>query len=69
MPTFRGGELVSIKLHPISLQFGSPAWVRGRPLLANEELSQKILDDLIRVSAPFGTTIQNDDGIGVVVLR
>lgn len=69
MPTFRGGELVSIKLHPISLQFGSPAWVRGRPLLANEELSQKILDDLIRVSAPFGTTIQNDDGTGVVVLR
>ena len=69
MPTFRGGELVSIELHPISLQFGAPAWVRGRPLPADEELSSKILDDLIRISAPFGTTIRAEGGVGVVQLR
>jgi len=69
MPTFRGGELVSIELHPISLQFGAPPWVRGRPLLAEPELSRKILDDLIRISAPFGTTIRAAGGVGVVEVR
>jgi poly-gamma-glutamate synthesis protein (capsule biosynthesis protein) len=69
MPTFRGGELVSIELHPISLQFGAPAWVRGRPQPADPQLSRKILDDLIRVSAPFGTTIRAEGGIGVVEVR
>ena len=69
MPTFRGGELVSIDLHPISLQFGAPRWVRGRPLPAGEELSSKILDDLIRISAPFGTTIRAEGGVGVVEIR
>jgi poly-gamma-glutamate synthesis protein (capsule biosynthesis protein) len=69
MPTFRGGELVSIELHPISLQFGAPAWVRGRPLPAEPELSRKILDDLIRISAPFGTTIRAEGGVGVVEVR
>jgi len=69
MPTFRGGELVSVELHPISLQFGAPRWVRGRPQPADEELSRKILDDLVRISAPFGTTIRTDGGVGVVQLR
>ncbi len=69
MPAFRGGELVSIEVHPISLQFGAPAWVRGRPLLADEELSGKILDDLIRISKPFGTTIRAEGGVGVVDIR
>jgi poly-gamma-glutamate synthesis protein (capsule biosynthesis protein) len=69
MPTFRGGELVSIELHPISLQFGAPSWVRGRPLPADEELSTKILEDLIRISAPFGTTVQAEDGVGIAQIR
>jgi poly-gamma-glutamate synthesis protein (capsule biosynthesis protein) len=69
MPTFRGGELVSIELHPISLQHGAPRWVRGRPLPADDELSGKILDDLARISRPFGTTIRTEGGVGIVELH
>ncbi len=69
MPTFRGGELASIELHPISLQHGAPRWVRGRPLPADEGLSRKILDDLVRISAPFGTTIRTEAGVGRVEIR
>ena len=68
-PTFRGKDLVSIELHPISLQFGEPPSVRGRPLPADPELSDKILGDLIRLSEPFGTTVRNERGVGVVDLR
>ena len=66
IPTFRGDRLDSIELHPITLGFGQPPSVRGRPMLATGELARKIIDDLIERSAPFGTTIEWRDGIGVV---
>ncbi|MFQ5742428.1 MAG: CapA family protein [Acidobacteriota bacterium] len=62
--TFRGEELASIDLRPITLQFRAPPSVRGRPLMAGEQLGAKIIDDLIRLSAPFGTTIRFEDGVG-----
>jgi hypothetical protein len=43
--------------------------VRGRLIPANEELAGKILNDLIRISAPFGTTIRPESGIGIVQVR
>jgi poly-gamma-glutamate capsule biosynthesis protein CapA/YwtB (metallophosphatase superfamily) len=68
MPVFRGETLVELTLHPISLGFGEPASRRGRPRLADPELGRKIVDDLIRLSQPFGTTIEYRDGVGRVVL-
>jgi poly-gamma-glutamate synthesis protein (capsule biosynthesis protein) len=68
MPQWRGGQLTAIELHPISLGFGKPRTVRGRPMLAEPELARKIIDDLIRASEPFGTVIEHRDGIGVVKL-
>ena len=69
VPTWRGDELLSIELHPITLGFGKPPAVRGRPMLADRTLGRKIIDDLIDRSRPFGTTIEWRDGIGVVVVR
>ena len=71
MPTFEGERLVSLELHPISLGFGKPTTVRGRPMLADRELGRKIIQDLIEASEPHGTTIEwlEDRGIGVVRLR
>ncbi len=69
VPTFKGGELVDLALHPISLGFGKPASQRGRPLLAEPELGRKIIDDLIRLSDPYGTKIEYRDGIGRVVIQ
>ena len=68
VPTFQGGALVDLVLHPISLGFGKPASQRGRPLLAEPELGRKIIDDLIRLSEPFGTKIEYRDGVGRVVI-
>ena len=42
--------------------------MRGRPLLADPPLAQKILNDLIRLSAPFGTTLTVRDGVGYLTL-
>ena len=68
VPTWDGGRLVSLELHPITLGFGRPAAVRGRPMLADRELGRKIIQDLIERSEPYGTSIDwnADRGIGVV---
>jgi poly-gamma-glutamate synthesis protein (capsule biosynthesis protein) len=64
-----GGELVGMKLHPITLGFGTPRSQRGRPMLATGELAEKILTDLRERSAPFGTSIATIDGVGVLAVR
>jgi len=66
---FEGKELSEVKLHPISLGFGKPRYVRGRPLAADEALSRKIISDLTRLSKPFGTDVQYVDGVGIVRLK
>jgi poly-gamma-glutamate capsule biosynthesis protein CapA/YwtB (metallophosphatase superfamily) len=66
IPRFRGKQLVELALHPISLGFQKPTTQRGRPLLAEPALGKKIVDDLIRLSEPFGTRIQYRDGVGYV---
>ena len=66
---FQGKDLVELKLHPISLGFGKPRYVRGRPLAADEALSRKIISDLTRLSKPFGTDVQYVDGVGIVRLK
>ena len=68
-PTFSDGELKELALHPITLGFGAPAWVRGRPMLARGDLAEKILNDLIARSAPYGTEIEVREGVGYVRVR
>jgi poly-gamma-glutamate synthesis protein (capsule biosynthesis protein) len=66
---FEGKALAELRLHPISLGFGKPRHVRGRPLEAGEELSRKIISDLTRLSKPFGTDVLYEDGVGIVRMR
>lgn len=68
-PTFSDGKLTELALHPITLGFGEPAWVRGRPMLARGHLAEKILQDLIERSAPYGTQIDVRGGVGYVRVR
>ena len=68
MPSFLSGKLTELKLHPISLGFGQPRSQRGRPILAAPELGKKIIDDLRKFSATWGTKIEYRDGVGVVTL-
>ncbi len=68
VPEWEQGELASLKLYPITLGFGESRTVRGRPLLADRELGEKIINDLIEASAPFGTRIEFRDGTGIVLI-
>jgi poly-gamma-glutamate synthesis protein (capsule biosynthesis protein) len=53
----------------ISLGFGKPRTLRGRPTLADAELGRKIIEDMRRLSAPLGTRIEYRNDIGVVLLN
>jgi poly-gamma-glutamate synthesis protein (capsule biosynthesis protein) len=66
---YQDGELAGVELHPITLGHGLPRPQRGRPLLASGEMAQKIIGDLQRLSEPFGTRIDHENGVGVVRLR
>lgn len=68
-PRWQGDELVELVLHPISLGFGQPRWVRGRPMLATGELAEKIIEDIRVRSEPFGTEIEFRNGTGRVKLK
>ncbi len=68
-PKFRGDQLIELALHPITLGFGQSRSVRGRPMFADGDLGQKILRDLVKLSAAMGTKITIRDDIGYVELR
>ncbi|MFT4873498.1 CapA family protein [Congregibacter sp.] len=69
VPVFENRELVELALHPITLGYGLPRQVRGRPMLADAELGAKIINDLRERSTPFGTRIVERRGIGYVDLE
>ncbi len=62
-------ELRQIKLYPVDLGFGRPRSERGRPLLADAELGNTILDRVRRLSEQYGTQIQNLEGHGVIQVK
>lgn len=66
VPRFQDHRLVEIRLYPITLGYGEPRPERGRPLLATRGHARAILDRLQRLSRPYGTTIQDVDGVGVI---
>jgi poly-gamma-glutamate synthesis protein (capsule biosynthesis protein) len=67
---FDDGKLKSIKLYPITLNFKTDrADPLGRPMLMDEETGKRIIDHMIDLSDPLGTTIIYKKGIGVVQLK
>jgi poly-gamma-glutamate capsule biosynthesis protein CapA/YwtB (metallophosphatase superfamily) len=65
---FTGRQLSELKLYPITLGFGRPRPQRGWPMFAGPDLSRKIIGDVMKFSAPFGTKVEFRDGIGVVTV-
>ena len=68
VPEFRGAAMVGLTLHPIVLGFGRPPAERGRPMLASGDAARKIIDDVTRLSKPFGTTVVFEQGVGRVLI-
>ncbi|MBQ6823892.1 MAG: CapA family protein [Clostridia bacterium] len=61
------GELKTLELMPIELQFDRPVWNRGNPRFSNKH---GIIEHLAEISAPYGTEISIDDrGYGIVQLK
>lgn len=63
---WRNRRLVEAKLHPLTLGFGLSQTERGRPMLAEGPAAEKILADLVRLSAPFGTPITVRGGVATI---
>jgi poly-gamma-glutamate synthesis protein (capsule biosynthesis protein) len=64
--TFEGGVVQEIKLYPITLGREDPRHRRGTPMMATREEGHKIVDDLMRLSRPYGTQLEFREGIGYV---
>lgn len=59
------GNLNELKLYPVTMSGGSK-YQSERPILASTEMGKSIIDYMVELSAPFGTKITFDNGIGVV---
>jgi poly-gamma-glutamate synthesis protein (capsule biosynthesis protein) len=57
-----------MRIHPIVLDYQVPRYARGLPMMATPEEGKKILDRLVALSKPFGTTMSLLDGVGVIRL-
>ncbi|MGC0313117.1 hypothetical protein QBC98_001589 [Kitasatospora acidiphila] len=67
--TFLDGDLVDVRLHPVSLGFGQPVHRRGRPRLADRGEAAEIPTDLARLAEPYATTVTVPDaGPGELLL-
>jgi poly-gamma-glutamate synthesis protein (capsule biosynthesis protein) len=65
-PVFRGWKLQELRLHIVDLGYGQPRSRNGRPLLAEPSLAATALERLARLSGPYGTVIDIQDGTGIV---
>jgi poly-gamma-glutamate synthesis protein (capsule biosynthesis protein) len=65
---FRKSELKEIRIHPIDQGFGRPRPQRGRPLLAEGEVADRVIDRVKRLSHRYGTKIAKRDGVGIIEL-
>jgi len=63
--TYRAGKMAEIRLYPavIHTEAGPTS---GAPMLAPPERGRRILERMRAMSAPFGTDLQIEDGIGVI---
>ncbi len=65
---FDGDGLKELTLHPIELGQRKPRSQRGRPMLAEPAVGEKILCVMQKLSEPYGTKIKVRDNVGVVQL-
>lgn len=64
VPSFRAGKMTTMRFYPISLGYGRAIPDRGRPMLADPQLSRQIIERLAKLSTASGTKIEYRDGIG-----
>ena len=65
---YSGGQVIEIKLYPIDLGVEIKGADRGVPRMASRAHGDRILERLRKLSAPLGTTIRIENGVGVIRL-
>ena len=63
---FDGGKLREIRIHPIDQGFGRPRPQRGRPVLAEGEVAERVLERVARLSKRYDTKVAVRNGVGVI---
>lgn len=66
---FNKDKLVSIELHPVDLGVNLPRPQKGTPFRAEPAIAKKIIERMTRLSAPFGTKIRFENGVGIVDVK
>jgi poly-gamma-glutamate synthesis protein (capsule biosynthesis protein) len=65
---FTNRKLKEIRVHPIDQGFGRPRPQRGRPVLAEGEIVNRVIERVTRLSQRYDTKVLNRDGVGVIEL-
>lgn len=65
---FEKTKLKEIKIYPIDQGFGRPRPQRGRPVLAEGEVAERVIDRVARLSKRYGTEIVKNECGGVIAL-
>jgi poly-gamma-glutamate synthesis protein (capsule biosynthesis protein) len=58
--------LKEIRIHPIDQGFGRPRPQRGRPVLAEGEVAERVLERVARLSNRYGTKVAIRNGVGTI---
>lgn len=58
-------QLTGFELYPISLGYKTSRTARGRPVPANPQDARRIIEEMTKLSEPFGTKITFDGAKGV----
>ncbi len=63
---FGAKRLKEIKIFPIDQGFGRPRPQRGRPLLAEGQVAERVIERVTHLSRRYGTRILTRDGVGII---
>lgn len=63
---FEHGEVVEVRLYPVDLGLDAGRVNQGIPRQASPMVAKAVLEDLQRLSKPFGTAIEIENGVGVI---
>jgi poly-gamma-glutamate synthesis protein (capsule biosynthesis protein) len=65
---FSSSKLKEIRIYPIDQGFGRPRPQRGRPVLAEGEVANRVLERVTRLSKRYDTKIVVRDGVGIIAI-
>jgi poly-gamma-glutamate synthesis protein (capsule biosynthesis protein) len=66
---FEHGKVAEVRLYAVDLGFTAKGVNQGIPRLASPAVAKTVLEELQRLSKPYGTTLAIEDGVGIIRLQ